>query len=687
MPRTRGRQAPRADGSAAPREMELSPGLDAPRERELLRGLNAPQREAVTHGEGPALVLAGPGSGKTTVIVRRILYLIQERRVPPEEILVVTFTKDAALSMRQRFLERADKVHPVNFGTFHSIFYHILLQSGDLKNGSTFLNPSQKKSILLNLLKEKAMEREGRYDYDALKNDAESFPDAIGYYKNTRDMEAARGRVAVSWRERFPEVFEEYQRRCMIRGGMDFDDMAYECERLLARDETRRRYWQNRFRHILIDEFQDVNPVQYEVVKLLGERHGNLFAVGDDDQAIYGFRGSNPACLQRFAEEFRAERIILNANYRSTAKIVDAAERVISENQNRFVKRCRAAGDGGSGENAGIESKNDVIIKNFETTNQELAYLKQELQDFIQKDPKRTCGVLFRTNGNMQILAAVLAKANVPFQMKEQTKSPYEHFIAKDVMAYLKLAAGDRRRAIFLSVMNRPLRYLSRDCLGDADWVDFRRLIEWHVRRNRPGDGKIAQSLHKLEGQLRTMGAMSPATAILYLSKSVGYEEYLRGQSGAKEHLEEWLELLEFLREDARGYESLEQLEKAWMKSAAPSRDGEGAIRLMTVHASKGLEFDRVYMPDCNEKVYPHGTMPDRETVEEERRIFYVGMTRAKKHLELLCTSGTRERPRLMSRFLNPLLDHSSINSSNSQLSKYSSNASTTFSYSSSSSM
>ncbi|MCM1101589.1 MAG: ATP-dependent helicase [Clostridium sp.] len=678
-----------------------------PQEEQFLAGLNASQRRAVAQGEGPALVLAGPGSGKTTVIVRRILYLIQIRHVPPEEILVVTFTKDAALSMQQRFLSRAGSVCPVVFGTFHSIFYHILLQSRYWGNDTKILSTSRKKHIIMDLLRAYGPDSQGRYDRDTLESDAEVILEAVSYYKNTMDSETAARRMHIGRRESFREIFEEYRRRCRAEGGLDFDDMVYECGKFLQEDEAGRRYWQDRFRYILIDEFQDINPLQYEVVKILGERHHNLFAVGDDDQSIYGFRGSGPECLRRFAEEYGAEQILLNINYRSTKEIVSAAERVIRENQNRFAKDCVAAQNEGNNSKNGKNSKNDVILHSFENVHQEMQYLVKELQDLLQKHPQESCGVLFRTNSGMQILASLLTREGIPYRMKEQTGGPYEHFIAEDIMAYLKLAAGDRRRELFLRIANRPLRYISRDSLGERDMVDLRELRNRYLQRGRRGDDRIAASVLRLEQQLRSMSALSPATAILYLCRAVGYEDYLRQRKGADRHLAEWLALLEFLREDARAYDNVWEWERAQKakdvgmraqnnavredtvteNTVRTAEQNSAVIRLMTVHASKGLEFDRVYMPDCNEKIYPHGSLPDAGAVEEERRIFYVGITRARKHLEFLCTHGTKERPVLLSRFLNPILDHSSINSSNSQLSRYSSNASTTFSYSSSSSI
>lgn len=635
---------------------------DRTEEYALLSGLNPSQREAVTHGEGPALVLAGPGSGKTTVIVRRIFYLIHIRQIPPEEILVVTFTKDAAVSMQQRFTARAGTYYPVSFGTFHSVFYHILLETNHFGGRPGILSTSQKLDILTKIIKERTAAEAGYGDFDALKSDAEGLLTAFGFYKNTKDLEASIQKSPERFKSSFADLFEEYRRRCRAGRLLDFDDMVYECRELLMRDRERRAYWQKRFRYILIDEFQDINPLQYEVVKLLGEGHGNLFAVGDDDQAIYGFRGSSPACLKQFLRELQAKQIVLNANYRSTAEIVAAAEKVIDRNADRFVKSCYAAGP--------LKGMTETVeLKSFLNKNREYAFLAEELKRFLKTAKGESCGVLFRTNGSMRFLAAALAKDGVPFQMKEHSGELCEHFITKDLTAYLRLAAGERSRELFLRIMNRPQRHLGREMIDGTCQPDFADLRDWYGERGRQRDAQAAQEIRRLETQLAAAGRMSPGLAVSYISKAVGYERYLETRGDAAEHLEEWLDILDYLREDAKGYETAAAWEQSLKNSSGGAKrtlermgggkraDGESLIQLMTVHASKGLEFDRVWMPDCNEKVYPHGRLPDRETVEEERRIFYVGMTRAKKYLGLLCTTGTKERPRMLSRFLNPLTE------------------------------
>lgn len=663
---------------------------------------NEPQKAAIMHLRGPCLVLAGPGSGKTYTITNRILYLL-ERGIPPESILVITFMKEAALSMQHRFLEMSAQpsgsaaagggnpglkaYYPVNFGTFHSVFYHILKESNVLKSNQLLSN-SEKKNLILPILKayekkrsQEAGEKAAWIDPGSLNEDAAKILAAVSFYKNTMQISEAAEKASSSWQPYFEEICREYEDAVKETGRLDFDDMLYNCRRFLQENGAAREYWQKRFRHILIDEFQDINPVQYETVKLLASGECNLFAVGDDDQSIYGFRGSRPECLRRFAEEYGARQILLDVNYRSRPEIVRASLAVIGENKDRFVKNLRAAGSSGAG-------KADVAIRSFPGREEQYACLVRMLQEAAQT--RESCAVLFRTNSYMQGFAARLKAADIPYEMKEHAVSIYEHFIVKDIMAYLQIAHGEGDREQLLRIMNKPSRYLSREALGKAGvksedstavpllgamkkYYDTAQLPE--SQRQRAGC-----ELERLERQLKSVKGFLLRPAVSYILKAMGYEEYLKGLSKANpKKFQEWQELLEWLKEDAAAYKSLREWKSAQEEYAKsmeqhgegekrrkPSgrahggeqgeRKGKNAVQLLTVHGAKGLEFDRVWIPDCNEKIFPHGTMPDEKTAEEERRIFYVAMTRAKKSLELLYLTGTKERPRLPSRFLNPII-------------------------------
>lgn len=616
-----------------------------------LSKMNTAQRCAVTWGEGPLLLLAGPGSGKTYTVTNRILYLI-EQGVPPEEILVITFTKEAAEAMQQRFRKLSGGNYPVNFGTFHSVFYHILLESERAKH-LKLLTDREKRKILYSIVKQIQIDAGGAIAGAEYSEEIPRILAAISLYKNTVNLGRATAEMPSEWRASFEKIMESYSAEMRKNKGIDFDDMLFACKRLLETDQVFRSSWQRRFRHILIDEFQDCNPVQYEVIKLLTSAPYNIFAVGDDDQSIYGFRGAEPDIMRRFADDFAARRLLLNLNYRCKGEIVTASLAVIGENRNRFPKELQAAEDSGG---------RALAIRHFTDRKEQDAWLLSEAEQWKPRAAGRlSCAILFRTNSAMQRVAALLHGNGIPFGMRDEGKSIYEHFIAKDIMAYLALAAGDWNRELLLRVINRPSRYISREAVGEG-----RTLAE--IRRyymKGGGDARMRECLdrlERLERQLRALEKMQPGLAVSYLLKAVGYEEYLRGISGGnRERLTKWLELTEWFRNDAARYAGLKEWKAAQeaytetvlqRKRAVP----EEALQLMTVHSAKGLEFDRVIIPDCNEKNFPLGEMQSRETIEEERRIFYVAMTRAKKNLELLYLTGDQTRPRLPSRFLNPLL-------------------------------
>ncbi len=652
-----------------------------------LTKMNQSQREAVTWSGGPLLLLAGPGSGKTFTITNRILYLL-EQGIAPEQILVITFTRDAAESMQNRFQKLSDKFYPVNFGTFHSVFYHILQESGGFRN-LKLIQHSKKRNLLIPILKKLDNRNPENTLQTESEEDVEKVLSAISFYKNTEELEKTIKKMPVNRQNEFQEIFWQYERALRASGEVDFDDMLFACRRLLAEDNRVRQYWQGRFSHILIDEFQDCNPIQYQIIKLLTSKSCKVFAVGDDDQSVYGFRGAQPDIMRCFEQEFQAEKLLLNINYRCEKKIIEASLAVIGENQDRFIKQLQPA----QGKQEG-----KVCVKAFLNKDEEMQYLSEQLQKWQREheNDREFCAVLFRTNAHMQRTASVLKRAGVRYQMKEKAQSIYEHFIVRDIMAYLLLAEGEWKREHLLRIINKPSRYISREAVGEGRSI--KEMIIYYENCYCEADIKIKilKNLEQLQRGLECLKSMKPAMGVSYILKALGYEKYLRRLAGRNEEkMEEWSELLQWLREDVGAFsevkewrEMQEVFSREQDRQKAMKREmNQEKIKLMTVHGAKGLEFHTVLIPDCNEGVFPHGSMPDSVTVEEERRLFYVAMTRAKKSLKLLYLGGDNCL-RLPSRFLNPLLySSSSINSSNSQLSRYSSKASATFSYSSSSAM
>lgn len=663
---------------------------------QIFSQMNREQRIAACHGTGPMLVLAGPGSGKTFVITNRISYLTEHLKVPPEHILVITFTKEAAVSMQNRFHKSYGGMRPVNFGTFHAVFYQILKRSvsqgfsfkekeASFDKAGPILTDSQKRKVIMPVLQKLQEEKEG------LEETASQCLAAISFYKNTARADKAEEMLPQALKGCFHTLLEEYENARKHIGKLDFDDMVYDCLKLLQSDENILRFWQNQFRYILIDEFQDINPMQYEVIHLLSKAGRNIFAVGDDDQSIYGFRSSEPALMKQFLLDYpECKQVTLRLNYRSRPEIVKASLQVIEENKERFPKDLQAFQK---------DLKTEAVkLHGFETQEAQCQYLTEQLR---KEEFPEECAVLFRTNARMQSFAATLHKAGIPYFMKEKSSCIYDHFIAKDLDAYIRFACGDYRRSLFLTIMNKPFRDLEREALAD-EWVDFSKIEDFYHRYAEPQRFRQAScELKKLEAGLRQIRMHKPYLGVQYLRKGIGYENYLRQRAGTdSDRLTEWMEILEFLTAEAGEYsdygEWQEAQEMVRLKMARlgngrkRSAQDEKGIRLMTVHASKGLEFPKVYLPDVNEGIYPHGHMPDAGKTEEERRMLYVAMTRAKEALELTFVTGTKERPALPSRFLNPLLQKdqscSSV-SSNRHSSRYSSNASSTSSYSSSSSI
>ena len=614
--------------------------------------LNEAQRKAVMHGEGPMLVLAGPGSGKTFVITNRISYLIEHYGVAPQNILVITFTRDAAMNMQNRFRKTTAIAQPVNFGTFHAIFYQMLKRSG-YRQADAILTDSDKKRYMIPILTDYIRELgQNNYRSDQMDEDALRCLAAISFYKNTGNQENAAKMLEEPYRAGFERLLVRYEEKRSKSGRMDFDDILYQCQRMLEEDADVLKRWQDQFTYVLIDEYQDINPRQNEIIKLLSGKHRNLFVVGDDDQSIYGFRGANPTLMKQFLTDYPdCKQVLLDTNYRSVPEIVDASGKVISENKNRFPKKLKAAAS---------SADDNIFIQSFVEKPLQYQFLAKQFQACALQELNHTA-VLFRTNAQMQSFASVLIRAGIPYRMKEKGKCIYDHFVAKDIRNYILFACGDFRRSLFLTIMNKPYRLINREAL-EGEWVSFDKIRAYY--RNYLPKEELARHLFplgELEDGLRRMAGLSPYLGLQYLRRRMGYDAYLSKKAGTdSKRKDEWLEVLEFLSTEAGNFDQYRKwLEyqdafRKEMAEKASQKEGEG-VSLMTVHASKGLEFEQVWIPDLNEGVYPHGRMQSKETVEEERRLLYVAMTRAKRNLGLTYVTGTKERPRLVSRFLHPL--------------------------------
>lgn len=616
-------------------------------------GLNERQMLALQHGEGPAIVFAGPGSGKTTVLTKRTAHLILERGISPASILVITYTKAAALSMQQRFFtEMKGMSPPVTFGTFHAVFYQILRSRYHFK-ADCLLSDGGKRILLSHILKQFHME------WDV----GEQLLACISLQKNGRITLPLPEQIS---REQFEEISRLYAARTAALGKLDFDDMLTKCRTLLTEDAQERMRWQRRFSYLLADEFQDCNLIQYELLGLLAEPERNLFAVGDDDQSIYGFRGAAPDIMRRFLRDYPdAQRYLLTENYRSAGEIVDAAGRVISQNKDRVPKQCTAS-------ESNQRRPAQIRGRAFPDKGTQYAYLAAQIKE-NESIPFRENAILCRTNAGLAAVQGILEREKIPCIGGNRREGLYQTFFAEDLRCYLAMAMGDCRRGTILCVINHPERGIGREGMEEGQ-ISLTALAQSY---EACGQRREADRLRKLASQLKQVSKMSPYLAIGIVRKVVGYDRYLRERAGKNRLLyEEWERGVSLLQEEAKQFARIEDWisymgsQKRMQPPGRASWDGDG-VRLMTLHAAKGLEFSRVFIPDVNEGNIPYGRMLSDETAEEERRLFYVGMTRAKTALQLLCVQGTNASGQ-PSRFLKPLADwwdqssESSSNSSNS---------------------
>jgi len=607
----------------------------------ILQGLNEAQREAVMHGEGPAMVVAGPGSGKTLTIIRRILFLIYERNVPADKILVITYTKEAALSMQQKFYEQREdlfKQHTiqgyVSFGTFHSFFYQIIK---NIKKYSEYqlITPHEKIKLARNILKE--------IQEEVTDFEIKGFLEQVSFFKNTGK---AKGEEDINNSiNKYMKAMHNYKR-------MDFDDMLYLCKQEFEAEKKLLQAWSERYEYILVDEYQDINPIQYDLMHLITKNNSNLFVVGDDDQAIYGFRGSDVECFQKFYQDYRNVKTIhLDINYRCTPQITDASQKVISHNKQRLDKKIIS----------GVENaKGDIKITGNETAHEMYHTIIEKLKKKSLEELNQ-CAILFRTNATLQSFANQLAGCQIPFVVREKIQSLYEHFIVCDILDIFEASNGCRDRAVFLRICERL-----RLPFGRALFLEEKvnpELLKERLLNSLYYENKEVEQIDIFLRHLQRVSEMRPALAINYILHAMNYQNYLYSKTGNHTALpEEWQEVLNWLKEDAQGYEDYKswkihiQCSKAEMDEQITKKKADKTgVHLMTMHAAKGLEYEEVFILPLNDGNIPkikRGEKVTDEHIEEERRLFYVALTRAKTSIELHYISGTKENPRLKSRFL-----------------------------------
>ena len=613
--------------------------------------LNRGQDEAIKHGNGPCMVLAPPGSGKTLIVTERTRYLIEESGVRPDQILVITFTRYAAREMKERF-ERltSGKNYPVTFGTFHSIFYGILKCAYGI--GANNLMPEKESSVLLQEVLD--------------QTDIESTPEVEDEEELVRELLREVGMVKNGLchlkdfhskyltQDEFAEVFRSYEHQKKELKKFDFDDMLVQCYALFRKKPEILQGWQKRFKYILIDEFQDINRVQYEVIRMLAAPRYNLFVVGDDDQSIYGFRGAKPELMLYMKQEFPSLRTIsLTVNYRSTEFITGAAARVILHNDTRFYKRVQSFR--GRGQNVHVQEVLDE--------QEEAQYVTEKIQKKLDQGIKPgEIAVLFRAAVQARMISEILSEHRIPFEMRDYVTNFYRHFIVKDMMAYLQLAAGKRDRSLFLTICNRPLRYLARNSMENRQ-VNFEDLRKFYCDKDW-----MLDIIDQFDVDVRMMKNMAPYAAIQYIRKKIGYDDFLKEY--AEKHQISWKKLMDVmaeLEERSKNFKSYDEweihiakytqeLEEQQAKARKIKGERENKVQLMTIHSAKGLEFEDVFVIHANEGEIPHQKAEKKDEIEEERRLFYVALTRAKNNLCISYITQKNGNSIKPSRFVEELL-------------------------------
>lgn len=587
--------------------------------------------------------------GKTAVITARIKYLIDEMNVPPTNILVITFTKAAAVQMKQRFQKSIGSANArVTFGTFHAIFFTILKYAYHY-TADNIIKEDLKRQILKDIISKTDLEIQ---DENEFINDIEA---EISRVKGD-NMELSNYYSPNCSGEIFRKIFNSYNNALERRSLIDFDDMLIYCYELLSQRQDILRMWQKQYPFILIDEFQDINKVQYEVVKLLAKPYNNLFIVGDDDQSIYGFRGARPDIMQQFLKDYKdAVKYKLSVNYRCSGNIVNAAGRVIKNNKNRFDKEITANNPDGE----------TVDIQEFSKLSEENDAIRNKIMENRNSGmPYSDMAVLFRTNTQARALTSKLMEYNIPFVMKERIPNIYDHWIARDLFTYVKVALGNRERGAVLRIINRPKRYVHRNAFSEP-YVDFEELKSFYEDKEW-----MIERIEQLEYDLKMLSTLKPYAAINFIRCGIGYDDYIREYADYRGiRADDMINILDELQEEAKNHSDFdewfdyiqqygEELKEQAGKSQAMlnGQEPEDAVVIMTMHGAKGLEYECVFIPDVNEGVTPHNKAVLDADMEEERRMFYVAMTRAKHYLHIYYVKERFNKEVDVSRFVEEIV-------------------------------
>jgi len=605
---------------------------------EIIKSLNEEQKEAVLATEGPVLVIAGAGSGKTRLLTHRVAYLIREKKVNPRHILAVTFTNKAAGEMKERVREllAGGYFQEPWMGTFHHICIRILRVEIDkigYKKNFVIYDDSDQLALVKKIMKEKEISAD-QFNPRAM---LAVISKAKGELQSVEDYISGE-----SFFERIvARVYEAYQKTLSANNALDFDDILQKTVELFQKFPDILEKYQNIFRYILVDEYQDTNKAQYVLVNLLAQRHRNLMVVGDDWQSIYSFRGADVRNILNFEKDYPEARVIrLERNYRSTQKILDAAHGVISKNIHRKDKKLWT-------DNAG---DHDIVVRKVSDEQEEAGFITSEIAGIMAKEKLsyNDFVVLYRTNAQSRAIEEAFLEAAMPYRVIGGVRF-YERREIKDFLAYLKFIHNPSDEISLERIINLPPRGIGAVTIGK--WIRFTRennldfVASSREARNIPGlnSAKI-EAIAKFGDMIDRLRGAADRIPLTDLMDSVLEEtEYRKlllaeGEAGQVrfENVRELFTVAEKFKEEKRGLDIF--LEEVALVASTDNIDSEaGAVHLMTMHAAKGLEFDTVFIAGMEEGLFPHSrSLLDERQMEEERRLAYVGITRAKKRIYLL---------------------------------------------------
>ncbi|WP_416176375.1 ATP-dependent helicase [Clostridium sp.] len=604
--------------------------------------LDRNQKKAVYTNYNSVVICAPPGSGKTTVIINRILNLVYNRGVDPNNILVITFTKAAALNMKDRYIKisKGNRKVPY-FSTFHSLFYRILIRY--YKNKINIID--EKKSI--SIIRETLSLYVDSLDDENVRcvlNDISRFK------TSNKSIDYFRSRIDKSVFKKCFYAYEEYKNK---RNLMDFDDLQFGAKELLLKNKAVLKYCRNTFRYILVDEFQDSDDLQIELLKLISQGN-SIFAVGDEDQCIYGFRGSNPNCIVNFDKYFNGgKKLFLDVNYRSVKNIVELSKVLIINNKNRnqkIIKSCKS-------ENGKIE------ITTFKDEYEEVEYMSSKIRSIVTSKmyTDSDIAVLYRTNLQSRDIIDSFLQKNIKFRFLDEGYNFFNHFICRDIIAYFKLSIDEYDMESFSRIINRPFRYISK--------VNINRMKNDYAKENcfdkfsRIGEISVSQirKMKKLKRNVSKLKRLSLYDAVDFIVYRIGYIKYIKSyckNSSCK--MRQLKHVLDEFRRVCIRFNNIDELlkyvEEFSSKVEEGRKAGEGII-LSTIHGVKGMEFKNVFIINCDEEIIPHANSIE-DSLEEERRLFYVGITRAIDNLHLYSVESVRGKKKNISRFIREILKY-----------------------------